>query len=342
MITTATIEILSQINATVSWENTGSIGSILVGEPSDLYVKANLTTSSFSLKYITKSGNLPPGLTLNTDGTIEGKVPTDSLVSISSTTYNFTISGVDVTGYEFIDGDFSITVNQTTSTEYTSIWCRPYLSFPKRQEFNNFILDSNIFPTNLIYRPLDANFGIQRELKMFIDFGIEKLNLDEYIDTLNRNFYRRRFGLGSVKSALSISNNTTIYELIYIDVVDKYTNSSNQSIPTSFTFNGQTYYPASLDNMRTRLASQHRTTSDLNPKFTKSVQPGDYLELGYIKFVPLCYVLPGKSKIVLRTIKDSGFKFNLIDFDVDRILINNVQDYTGNKYLLLNRNSKLK
>lgn len=342
MITTATIEILSQINATVAWENTGSIGELLVGEPSELYVKAILTTSSFTLKYITKRGNLPPGLSLTTDGTIEGKVPTNTAIASTSTIYNFSVSGVDVTGYEFIDGDFSITVNQTTSTDFTSMWCRPYLSMNKRQEFSNFVLNDTIFPSNLIYRPLDANFGIQHELKMIIDFGIEKLNLSDYIPTLTQNFYKRRFSLGTVKSAIAKLDNTPLYELIYIDVIDKYINTKKQSLPNFFTFNNQTYYPASVDNMRSRVSAQHKTTADLNPKFTKTIQPGDYLELNYIKFVPLCYVIPGKSKIILRKIQDSGFKFNLLDFEVDRILINNTQNYTGNKYLLLNQHPILK
>lgn len=336
MITTATTELLSKIGSTISWENTGSLGTILVDQPSEFYVKANLTTSSFSLQYQLNNSTLPPNLQLNLDGTIEGSVPTDQLntsTSVTTGTYNFNIKAVDITGYEYISGDFSIKVEQNTSTAYTKIWAKPHLSLEKRKEFQEFINDQTIFDPKLIYRPLDPEFGVQTNLKMVINFGLEKENLRNYVETLNRNFYKRRFELGPVKVVLAKDGTLPIYELIYIELIDKYTDVSK-----TFKQNGTDYWPANIKNMRSRITDLHDTNNKLNPKFTKTTQEGQTASLGYIPYVPLCFAMPGKSIIITRKIKDNGFKFNNINFEVDRIFLENVQDYQGTKYLLLNQN----
>jgi len=340
MITTATIEILSQLNATLSWQNTGSLGTILAGETSEFFVKAELSTSSFTLKYKVLDGDLPPGLSLYNDGTIQGKVQTVTSAT-TSTLYNFEIAAVDVTGYEFITGDFSITVEQSTSTEYTQLWCRPFLTVQKRSQYNNFITDSTIFRKDLIYRINDPAFGVQLTPKMYINFGVETATLEEYAAILNQNFYKRRFQFGEVKFAYAKKDGIPIYEIIYVDIIDRYENNEGVSISSSFTFNGVTYYPASVTNMRDKIQNNFITTDSLNPQFTKTIQPGSVLELNYIKFVPLCYVLPGKSIIVLRRIKDSKFKFNQFDFEIDRLIVEKAENYSGNKYLMIDRNSKI-
>lgn len=336
MITTATIELLSKIGATISWENTGSLGIITVGQDSELYVRANLTTSSFSIQYELNGGSLPPGLNLNADGTIEGRVPTDETNTstlITTSTYNFNIKAVDITGYEYLNGDFSVKVEQSTSTSYTRMWCRPLISIEKRQEFQNFINNEEIFDYKLIYRPLDPEFGVQRQLKMVIDFGIERQDLRDYVETLEKNFYKRRFHLGPVRVATAKIGNTATYELVYLSVIDKY-----KDISKTFRQNGIDYWPATVKNMRSRITDFHASDPKLNPRFTKTTQEGQIANLGYIPYVPICFVLPGKSIIITRRIKDSGYKFNNIDFEADRVFIENVRDYQGTKYLLINQN----
>ncbi len=336
MLTTATIEILSQLNATLSWESTGSLGTVVAGQNSELYVKANLTTSSFTLRYNVTSGALPPGLTLKNDGTISGIVPISTSTPIAST-YTFNISAIDITGYTFIEDQFSITVNQTTSTEYINLLLKPLMKKEKRDEYKNFVLNQQIFDPSLIYRPLDPNFGVQKELKLVVHFGVKKLLLNEYVDIINQNFYKRRFQLGKLKLATGKLNDQIIHELIYIDVIDRYTHN-DVSIPDQFTFNGVTYYPAGVNNMRSRIASTTDQVDTFNPRFMQSKQNTDPLELGFIKHIPLCFVHPGKSSIILRRIKDSNFKFNNLDFEIDRIFVPSSKDYLENKYLLLERN----
>jgi hypothetical protein len=58
-----------------------------------------------------------------------------------------------------------------------------------------------------------------------------------------------------------------------------------------------------------------------------------------MRVVPLCYTLPNKSRIILNRIKSNNFKFNTVDFEVDRIIVENSLDNSGAKYLIFNRNA---
>lgn len=321
------------------WEKAGNLGSLVAGETSEFYIQ--LTTSSYNLSYTTVNGVVPPNLTLNRDGTISGAAAFST--GTTSTNYNFTVAAVDVYGNTSTTTSVSITINQTTSTEFTNLYCRPFLHPKKRAEFTSFITDPKLFPAESMYRPLDPNFGVQSTLKLFIDFGIKKLSLEEYYSILSRNFYKRRFTLGPVKSARTLDSlGVARYEVIYLDVVDKYADTAtNTTIPSEIVMNGVSYYPAGVGNMRSRTQSQTETTSLLDPKFMRFTQPDSTVISKYIKIVPLCYTLPGKSASIIRKIKSSGFKFNLIDFEIDRMIVENSSENSGAKYLLLNQNYPL-
>lgn len=334
MLTTATIEILSDLGATLTWESTGSLGTLLSDEISTFYVKANLSTSSFNLQYRFASsvpGALPSGLTLNSDGTIQGK---HTVTTVGRNTYTFAVAVVDSTGYEFISREeFTLETLKTTSTNYTPFFFKSHLNLDDRKKFKNFINDKKIFVPELLYRPNDLNFGLQKELKMVLNFGVnDGFAFSTYQTILEENFAKRKLKLGNLKSAIAKENNKNLYEIIYIDIIDDYNPNNVINTSTSFTFNGTTYYPPSINNMRQRLKTEVGTTESLNPKFTKTVQPTTLKTLNYVAFVPLCYCIPNKSTVLLKNIQNSGFKFNQINFEIDRV-------YVRNKYLLFdNRN----
>jgi hypothetical protein len=330
-------------NVLIGWENSGSVGTLLIGETSELYVKAFASTSTFNLVYKTISGTLPNGLTLNRDGTFEGKIKYDSSNSNTTTVYNFSIAATDNHNNRLIEGEFSITSVRNTSTEYAIVYFKPLMNLNKRYIYREFITDKNIFVSELIYRPMDENFGVQRDLKMILDFGIERLTLAEYRTIINQNFYRQRLNPGEIKSAYSMFNGKPSYEIIYIDISDRYTNEKYVSIPREFTHNGVTYYPASGDNMRSRIKDFAKTTDALDPKFSKIAQSNisNRSKFGYFKFIPVCFALPGKSAVIIDKIKKSKFEFNRLDFDIDRIFIQNPLDYDGTKYLILNKSTGL-
>jgi hypothetical protein len=62
-------------------------------------------------------------------------------------------------------------------------------------------------------------------------------------------------------------------------------------------------------------------------------QDGTGNPLGYIKAVPICYLKPGESAKILKLIEKSKFDFRTLNFTIDRLVIQNPQGETGDKYI---------
>jgi hypothetical protein len=324
----------------IGWETTATLGTLIPGEKSELFVKLAVSTSSVDIKYYL-SGELPQGLSLNHDGTISGIAALNTGTSTIVTTSTFSVSATDNNRNHLLTGTFSISISQTTSTEYTSIYFKPLQKKSKRSEYTSFIQDENVFKKDLIYRPYDTNFGIQRDLKLVLDFGIESLSLSEYADIISQNFQKRRFFLGSLKSAVARNVDGTVrHSLIYVDVIDKNV-INGTSVSSSFTYNGITYYPSSIPNIRNRINDTAGRTDTLDPPFTKETQVLGYGKLGYIPFVPVCFATHTGANKIIRNIKSSGFEFKNVDYEIDRVYIEKSQNNEGAKYLLLSRSTGL-
>jgi tRNA threonylcarbamoyladenosine modification (KEOPS) complex Pcc1 subunit len=330
------IKVIREIGSD-EWVNGSYLGSISTGVISDLAVLAREIKSDYTIKYQLISGALPNGLTLARDGTIVGSAEYGTAGD-----YLFTVLASDIYEFGSIARTFSLTVIEVTDTKYTSIYVRPFLPQEKRKEYQDFIGNSFTFDPSLIYRYFDPNFGVQHDIKMVIDFGIEQLNLDQYAIALRQNFYRRTFYFGDVKTAIaSDSTGNIIYEVVYVDIIDNI-----QGAAEIFNNNGRDYYPASIDNMRKQLNSIQlpdystiKVNRDLLPKFMDTQQPGEYQVPNYMHIVPLCYALPGQGSRIVSRIKLSGFNFKQLSFEVDRLVVQNSLDSSSAKYLLLERQS---
>ena len=327
----------------ISWKTSSFLGTITQNSISSLSVVATATVENYVLQYreVGVSTNLPAGLTLTTAGNIVGVVTdtgiftTTIMASTSSYSSDLLLTG-PVYPYSFSTQTFTINV-EPAAVEYTNIYVRPFLSREKRIEFDNFITDQTIFEPALIYRADDANFGVQTDLKMVLEYGIEKLNLADYESALTTNFYKKRLLFGDVKmSEARDINGNYIYDVIYVDIIDKL-DLANSAV----TFNGNTYYPASVNNMRKNFSEINNITFDEHrlPLFMRTPQAGSYIASEYIKAVVLCYTLPGKSASILTQIRLSKFNFNMIDFEFDRIIVENTLDNTSNKYLLFGKHN---
>jgi len=327
----------------LNWLSTGTLGSIETGEISEFSVSATQTRSVSEIKYELVSGVLPTGLQVKNDGTIVGRVGYNS----STGTFNFGIAAKDIANTEISTGTFSIAVSESNDLTYTEVYFKPFLSLAKRSEFRQFINNDNIFPPALMYRNQDVNFGVQRNMKMVLEFGLEQINLAEYYYALQENFYRKRIRLGEVKSAIAKdSAGNHVYDVIYVEVVDEFVNSAGISAESvvHLTATDELYYPGSIFNMRKQLKSitlLDWTTigvkNNLQPRFMRTQQAEDYRTETYISVVPLCYTLPGNSKLVMSKIKGSGFKFNTVDFEIDRLIVENSADNDAAKYLIFSR-----
>ncbi len=69
-----TVDILGEVESVMNWTSPSSLDNINAGYPSALFVSATTTFSNASILYTLTSGKLPPGLSLNLDGEIVGKV----------------------------------------------------------------------------------------------------------------------------------------------------------------------------------------------------------------------------------------------------------------------------
>lgn len=321
----------------LKWVSNSTLGELLVGTTSELFVSAKQTLNVSNIKYTMISGALPAGLTLAIDGNICGQVAYEALGN-----YSITVQANDIVNNEILTKNFNIIISRSDDKAYTSLYFRPYLSLAKRREFNEFISNQSIFTPSLLYRNSDLNFGIQRKLKMVLEFGAEQLTLAEYVYALYENYYRKRLRLGNIKTAVAKdATGTTVYEIIYVDVIDELKGAAQAIYSEKY---DKLYYPGSVDNMRLQIQTLTLENSevislreDLKPRFMLTNQPNDSRTTTHMNVVPLCYTLPGKSTIIVNRIQNSGFKFNTIDFEIDRVFVQQSLDNTTDKYLLFER-----
>lgn len=136
--------------------------------------------------------------------------------------YSFTINARDILGYSAISRTFNLTVITPNNRLYSNITAKPYLKLDQREMFKTFIRNSNVFDATAIYRPGDANFGVQNELKMSVYAGIETKTAAQVVSVVGQNHRKKRFKLGDIKLAQAKvpATNDVVYEVIYIDVID--------------------------------------------------------------------------------------------------------------------------
>lgn len=227
-------------------------------------------------------------------------------------------------------------------TTYTKIYVRPFLRPQMRLAYRDFISNEQTFPPNLMYRYFDPNFGVQNDIRLYLEFGIEELNLEEYRQALRENFYRRRVWFGDLKVAIAKdSTGNTIYEVVYVDAVDDLVNNKGVSIAKNIYTNDNILYPASIDNMRLSLESivlPDFSTILVNPnslpQFMSTAQSGSYKPPGYMRVIPICYTVPGQGSKIINRIKSTGFDFKMLDFTIDRIIVSQSLDNSSDKYLV--------
>lgn len=338
---TFTLAVKGEVESAIEWSSNSLLGNIQTGQQSELNVSAVQIQHNYPLKYKLISGDLPPGLNLEVDGSISGKVD-----YLTSGTFTFVAQAIDIYELSAIEKEFSISVFDN-GKRYTNIYVKPFLSTDKRNYYKNFVSDTSIFDPKLLYRFYDSMFGLQNEIKFYLEYGIEQTTLGNYTIALRENFYDRNFYFGEVKKAIALdSSNKVIYEIIYVEIIDELNNLNNISVSKVIYKNDNIYYPASADNMREQLKllviddeRYIEINESFKPRFMKSIQPNQLQELGYIRFVPICYALPGQGDKIISRIKNSNFNFNNLNFKIDRIIVEDSLDYSSDKYLLFERKS---
>lgn len=238
---TFTVTILGTVDSIIEWQSDSDLGKLEANLISNLFVKATTTIPNTSLLYSLKSGSLPPGLSLNLDGEIIGKVnqygtstklglitfdDTETTFDASETTfdkiYKFTITARDTINFDSADKEFFLEITTPNEELYSNIVAKPFLKLNQRQIYKNFINNPEIFTYNYIYRPEDPNFGLQQDLKILIYAGIETKPASIIAAKMIQNHKKKRFIVGNLKTAQAKkpNTNTVLYEVIYIEIID--------------------------------------------------------------------------------------------------------------------------
>ena len=407
-----TINLIGEVDSVISWNTDSDLGSVNANFISTLSINASTTITNSIILYNVISGKLPPGLSLDLDGEIVGKVnqygdPNTGIIGLTTFDYNtsvttfdngnttvdrvytFIAEARDILGYSAITKEFTITVETPNELIYSNIRTKPFLPIAQRAIWNDFINNTSIFTPNSIYRSNDPSFGLQTELSMLVYAGVETTEAAKYISAIGLNHKRKRFQFGSVKKAVAIKPGTTteVYEVVYVEMIDPLEpngkhlpsvlkNLKNQT--TTITTdnsnifwsrkindltiaapasdrpdpymtvdstgyqvsnpNPGTYYPSSITNWQERIKQVGATERNYLPLWMRSIQPGSMQELGFKLAVPLCFCKVGAADDIILNIKNhlntSDFKFNLIDFTVDRYIIDSVTGQTQDKYLV--------
>jgi hypothetical protein len=275
--------------------------------------------------------------------------------------FRFTVRARDILNAARNDRQFRLLVNAEKNYSFSNLYVKAFQNKEKRLSWYNFITDSDIFREAEIYRYGDPNFGIQPELKMLVYAGIESRDAEFFIQAMSRNHYRKQIRFGDVKSAVAKDPVTqrVIYETIYVDIVDEFEKngrsvsrtielpnninsrvlvsydaiSVDSDIPFASDRDHQRLFPNSFKNMRARIKAVGDRDREYLPLWMRSIQPGTFVEPGFVKAVVLCYLKPGFSPAVLSRIKTRSFDFKTMDFTADRYLIDSLGGEIEDKYL---------
>ncbi len=307
-----------------------------------------------------------PGITrfYNWDGSSARDYATttyDSNLTSFDRVYTFIVEARDILNYVESAKTFQITVSTQADTVYSNLYFKAYQKKSKREIWNNFISDFSIFVPEKIYRYGDPAFGVQDEIKMLMFAGIESNNAETFVQAVSRNHYFKRLNFGRVKKAVAKDQTTQeiIYEIVYVEIIDplvKEGKSISSVVNLSDTINSpflvnsnrinvssniplasdkdyQRIFPNSIKNMRRRIKETGARDRTYLPLWMRSIQEDQFAEPGFVSAMPLCFAQPGQADEIILNIKNSNFDFKILDFEVDRYIIDALDGEIEDKYL---------
>jgi hypothetical protein len=355
----------------IVWVTDGNLGTILNGSISDLNIQA---TSALALKYRLTSGSLPPNLELLDNGLIVGRAafqPTEEILTVGTKTkFEFEVEAFN-TEYALLASKkmFTIIIEQYFDKPIENVYIKAVPSIPQRKLIYDFLNNDTVFPEELLYRARDPYFGKSSTVSFIHIYGQEASSLETYLSGMSKNHFDIQLVLGAVKTAKAKDKlGNTLYEVVYCEIIDENStiakvdkdlywpreisrnfgpyDTGASEIFTSDSFNNKFHtsltpgsirmlHPASLHNMRVRMAEELGQTLDNNvlPKWMTS-QQDDGTIIGYKPAWVVCYANPGQGETIKQNMIDNfGLNLNDIDFTVDRYFIDKSATFNWNPYL---------
>ena len=337
------LTIVGPIDTDVTWLTPANLGTIDNGATSMLYVAAT-NSAGIPLQYRLVSGSnsqLPQGLQLLSNGDIAGRVSFNTFaLDLGTTTfdsgtttfdsqYSFTVNAYSVNGLISVNRTFTITVLRVYNEPYENLYIQAMPPQNDRAILNDLLQNSEIFNTDLIYRPTDPNFGVARNVTYYHAYGLRAATLADYVSSLDINHYWKNLVLGQIQVAQAKNAaGEVIYEVVYSRIIDNLVNAAGDSVSKEVTLpypinendstEIATVYPNSLINMRDQVIDTVGQISNVLPLWMTSTQPtGDVL--GFTPAWVIAYAKPGRGQQIAYYIgQDFASHLNVIDYEVDR------------------------
>ena len=333
---TYTLKVLGQIDDTVTWLSPADLGPIFNGSISELYVSAETASNRFLRYELNSIGALPVGLELLDDGVIAGRVSFETYTLDNNLTqidgglttfdqvYTFTVSVFDNDNFVSDQKEFTITVVKRDQAPYENLYIQALPDRNQRALYDSIINNSDLIPTNFIYRQWDPWFGKNTLRRVLFLSGLNPAQVSDYIAAIELNHYWKTLNFGEIKTAKAVDSTfNTVYEVVYIELVDQGVNSAGVGPNLSLTWPSNTQsigtvYPNSFPNMASRVAENigYENRSILPTWMTSRQTNGTVL--GFTRALVLTYTIPGKSEEIAYRIRQVQDTFKLIDFTIDR------------------------
>lgn len=92
-------------------------------------------------------------------------------------------------------------------------------------------------------------------------------------------------------------------------------------------------YISNIQNMRDNIKSIGLNERNYLPLWMRSTQDS-FQELDYVSAIPLCYCKPGTANDIRLNIKNNGFEFKHINFDIDRYIVERTEGNNQEQFIL--------
>jgi len=90
----------------------------------------------------------------------------------------------------------------------------------------------------------------------------------------------------------------------------------------------------SITNIRNKISALGDNERLFLPLWMRTPQTFSGIEQSFTKAVVLCYCKPGKADIIITNIKNLGIDFKKINYTIDRVIIDSVENEVGDKYIM--------
>jgi hypothetical protein len=340
------ITTIGDVETAVTWLTPSDLGVIENGAVSLLQIQA-VNASGRQLFYQFKPGGyegyptfeeglgvynkLPQGLQLLPSGNIAGRVSFNTFALDGGTTtfdkeqitrlitrettfdstFTFTVNAYSQDGLVSVFKTFTIRVKRVYDEPYESLYIQAMPSEADRQLLDSLLQNQDIIQPSFLYRPDDPYFALPTRIIYQHAFGLTSSTLEDYVQALELNHFRKQLVLGEFKVAQARQANTgdVVYEVVYSEVQDSGVNSAGESppqtVPTAFPIPNpdgpgtiDEVYPNSLVEMRDQVIDTVGQYSQVLPLWMTSRQANGRV-LGFTKACVIAYCSTWKRRTVI-------------------------------------------